>query len=485
MTTTAPQSSCPPVVPLPSVRALPALLGLAVLLAGCVAQPAGEGPVAPASEAGGAPPGFAQDHDHLDPTLHEGFGHGLDRLAYHNLAPEAAAAGDAAQRGAWINSEIIVRGDHAFVGYIGAPWLFAIVDVRDAAAPRLVGVFETANAWTMDLAVSEDGNWVFASVYPGAAGTLFASDYLVRNAQAPTGAPLPGVMVVDARDKANPVMTGFLPVHGLGPHTATYHRYEDGREVVFANKADAPPGNAVVVAEVVGLPTGGRTLRPLTAFTLNAVGSSFPHDVDVALHPVTGQTLLYAAYWSDGLVVVDVSDPANPMLVSRSADVPEGEEVNVHDVHPYPRLVGGRHYTLTAPEMPTGDATGHLRVWDTTDPAAPVHVASWTLPGEYVVDHPFSFSPHNFVFLPDGRVALAHGHAGVWVVEWLDAEGAAPLAQPRAVAWALPHAAGAKPPAWTPVHGVPWAWGTATDAAGNLWVADVTSGLHGYRVADA
>ena len=464
------------------MRALPAFLCLALLAAGCV------GPAAPETAApAGLPadallPGFPQAHDHRDPSLHEGLGAGLAALGYHNLAPGTDGQ-DASQRAGWINSEIIVRGHFAFVGYIGAPWLFAIADVRDPAAPRLVGVFETANAWTMDLAVSDDGDWVFASVYPGAAGTVFATDYLLRNAHAPAGAPLPGVMVVDARDKAKPVLSGFLPIHGLGPHTATYHRYGDGREVVFANKADAPPGNAIVAAEVVALPTGGRALRPLSVFTLDGVAdASFPHDVDVALHPLTGRTLLYAAWWQSGLVVLDVTDPAAPALVSRTADVPQGEEVNVHDVHPYPHLVGGRHYTLTAPEIPAGATTGRLRVWDTTDPAAPVQVASWMLPGGYVVDQPFSFSPHNFVFLPDGKVALSHGHAGVWILAWLAPDGNGVLAEPRVVAWSLPHAAGAVPPAWTPVEGSPWVWGTAVDDAGNLWLSDVASGLHGFRL---
>lgn len=461
---------------------LVALLVL-VLAAGCVSAPA-DGPVeGAAAPALSAAPGFPQEHDHRDASLHAGYGAGMETLSYHNLVPGTDGQ-DAAQRGPWLNSEIIVRGDFAFVGYIGAPWLFAVVDVSDPLAPKLVSVFETANAWTMDLAVSEDGNWVFASVYPGAAGTVFATDYLLQNAQPPSGAPLPGVMVVDVRDKAKPAMTGFLPVHGLGPHTAAYHRYEDGREVVFANKADAPPGNAIVAAEVVTLPTGGRTLRPLSVFMLDGpADGSFPHDVDVGLHPLTGQTLLYAAWWQSGLVVLDMSDPAAPKLVSRTAEMPEGEEVNVHDAHPYPALVGGRHYTLTGPEMPTGDASGHLRVWDTTDPAAPTLVASWLMPGGYVVDQPFSFSTHNFVFLPNGDVALAHGHAGVWILRWLDETGGAPLPEPRVVAWALPHAEGATAPAWTPVEGVPWVWGTGIDAKGNVWAADSAGGLHGMRPA--
>jgi hypothetical protein len=104
------------------------------------------------------------------------------------------------------------------------------------------------------------------------------------------------------------------------------------------------------------------------------------------------------------------------------------------------------------------------------------------MPGGYVVDKPFSFSTHNFVFLPDGKVALAHGHAGVWILEWFDATGAI-LPEPRVVAWHLPHAEGATPPAWTPVEGAPWIWGTGVDTKGNVWAADSAGGLHGLRLA--
>lgn len=460
------------------------ILVVVLLAAGCVGS-APEGPPS-AGEAGDAlAPLFAQSHDHRDPALHD-HGSGITPLGYHALAP-GAAADDAGARGSWLTSEVIVRGDHAYVGYLGAPWVLAIVDIRDPAAPKLVGTAPPSNALGMDVAVSDDGDWAFVSLYPGAVGSVFARDYLLGHLQAPTGPAMPGVAVIDARDRANPTVSSILPLHGLGAHTAVYHRYPDGREVVFINKADPAPGNGILVAEVVASPTGGRILQPLASFALgSAADADFPHDVDVQEHPLTGRTVLYAAYWDSGLVTLDVTDPAKPTLLGQQKDFPAGEEVQVHDAHPFPRLVGGRHYTLAAPEIPAGPTTGHLRVFDTTDPATPRLVGSWQMPGDFVVDTPFSFSTHNFQFLPDGRVALAHGHAGVWIVDWLGPGGAdepdpALLEKPEARAYFLPRA-GTAPPAWSPVDGAPWVWGTAVDARGIVWAADAASGLHALRV---
>lgn len=461
------------------------LVSLSLLAAGCVAAPPG-GDGAPQG-AGASPlvPAFPQEHDHDDAALHN-FASGMSLVGYHSLVP-GSEAGEAGEREGWLNSEVIVRGDHAYVSYFGAPWVLAVVDIRDAATPKLVGTAPLSNAFGMDVAVSADGDWAFVSLYPGAVGTLFSRDYLLDHLQAPTGPAAPGVAVIDVRDRANPVVSSFLPLHGLGAHTATYHRYPDGREVVFVNKADMPPGNAILVTEVVATPAGGRALKPLSTFALGgAADADFPHDVDVQEHPLTGRTVLYAAYWDSGLVVVDVTDPGQPALLGQNKDFPEGEEVQVHDAHPFPRLVGGRHYTLAAPEIPTGAGTGHLRVFDTTDPAKPALVGSWIMPGSFVVDEAFGFSTHNFQFLPDGRVALAHGHAGVWIVDWLGPGGpGAPhperMEAPQAVAYYVPHH-GASPPEWSPVKGAPWVWGTAVDERGVLWAADVTSGLYSLRV---
>lgn len=442
------------------------LILIAFLLAGCVTpgQDLGAASVEPAIEQ----PAFAQEHDHADPTLHT-HAQGLRLVGIDSLDADDVPRGD------WLTSEVIVRGDYAYVAYIGAPWLVAIVDIRDATAPKVVGRWATTNAWGMDIAVSDDGDWVYVAIYPGAVGTIYDQRYAIEHLTAPSGPALPGVAVVDARDRSAPVLSSFLPMHSLGPHTLVYHRYPDGAERIFLQKADVQVGNAVEIVDVIATPAGPRILRPMSVFSNeDPLSTMMPHDVDVQEHPITGQTLLYIAYTWDGVVIVDVTDPASPKKVSQSGGGDTSDpEALVHDVHPYGKLVDGRHYTIATPEIPSGDTSGTLRVYDTTDPTAPTFVGSWKMPGDYVTDEPFQFSTHNFQYMPDGKVALAHGHAGVWLVDWLSTRGLAPTgtayyaaAQPDAV-----------PPSWSPVSGTPWFWGTAIDERGVLWASDSMGGL--------
>lgn len=440
-------------------------LVLLLLVAGCVAPAAVDAPAQPAP----VTPAFPQEHDHTDPALHA-HADGLRAVGSHTLAPDGGARGD------WATSEIIIRGDHAYVAYIGAPWIVGIVDVRDPAAPVLVGQAPLANAWGMDVAVSDDGDWVYAAVYPATAGELFSPGYGLSHLALPDGPAAPGIVVIDARDRTAPTVASFFPVQGLGPHTVWYHQMDDGRELVFANKADLRGGNSVVITEAVTTPTGGRALRPVSVWWYDGPADVVqPHDVDVQTHPITGATLLYVAYEWEGMVIVDISDPSQPRMVSRIGEgsTEWGADLIVHDVHPYPALVAGRHFTLAAPEIITGDTTGTLRIYDTTDPAGPWLVGTWRMPGDLIVDEPFGFSMHNFVYLPDGRAAIAHGHAGVWIVDWLTSMGEAPVG----TAYYAKAFEGSTQPPWAPVHGDPWFWGTAVGPDGTLWASDTMGGI--------
>lgn len=463
---------------------------VSVGLVGCVDdQPAPDTVETSSAPNASAPlvPDFVQSHDHADTSLHDA-GRGLEQVAYHNLVPGSDGT-DAADRGAWLNTEIALHADRAFVGYAGAGSLVSVVDVSDPSEPELLGTADGGGAWAMDVDASEDGEWAYVSVYNGPmVGTVFASDYATQSSKTPVGPAGPGVAVVDARDPESPEVTGFLPIHGLGPHTAVHHTMPDGDEYVFANKAEGGvPGNAIVAAEVVETPTGGRTLTPVSEFHLDALEwGSFPHDVDVAQHPVTDQVLLYAAWWNEGLVVLDVTDPSDPQTVGHFEDYPEDEEIELHDVHPFPELVDGSHYTVSAPEIDGGETTGHVRIYETTDPSEPELVGSWEMPGNYTVDELFVFSTHNFDFLPDGRIALAHGHAGVWVLDWLGPGGTSDpdperIENPTAQAYHLPSETGGPVPDWNPVTGSPWVWGTQVDDEGRIWAADATTGLYAFE----
>lgn len=466
--------------------ALLASLGLVLTVAaGCVDRASDDDTGEPtgSSWVALAPP-FEQSHDHEDPALH-GFTDGLVEVGSHNLLPPGTPE---AERAGYLNSEIIVRGDTAYVGWLGAPWALTVMDISNPAQPEFLGALPLTGVWAMDVAVSEDGEWAFLSIYNGAAvGSVFSQSYVTEAEVAPSGLAGPGVLVVDLRDKTNPRQAGFHPMHGLGPHTAAYHRHQNGGEYIFANKADSTGGDGIVILEVVFTPVGLRGLQPVAVYERGPLpGAGFPHDVDAQTHPITGATILYAAYWNQGLVLVDISDPTTP--VTLGVGMPDdGYEVQIHDTHPYNRLIGGRHFTVSTPEIPTGADTGHMRIWETTDPAKPTLVGTYQIPGEWVVESDFDFSPHNFQFLSDGTIAWAHGHAGVWMLDWLT--GAEAFIAGRAdnvtvyeLGYALPAPAAAAHPSWSPLVGTPWMWGVGIGSNDTVWALDISSGIHGYEI---
>src|SRR5690348_5970330 len=94
-----------------------------------------------------------------------------------------------------------------------------------------------------------------------------------------------------------------------------------------------------------------------------------------------------------------------------------------------PTTIGGKVVLVGEPELGSGPDSGYITFWDATDPARPTYLSRWAIPGNYTALG--GINPHYFD-LRDGRIALAHYHAGWWVV---DVHDAANLAHPRTVAY--------------------------------------------------
>jgi hypothetical protein len=447
------------------------LLALVATLvaAGCLA-PATPGPSGPsvddASAAIGEP--IVAQHDHADPKLHQhAFGLGRSALVTGHEGG-AAPPGEA-------YAETAVKGGYAYLTRYGPESGLAIFDVKDVEHPKLVGSVRLDEGFEPDVEVSDDGNWAFWETqrFP-IAPTLPALDPI---ANAPHG-----VHIVDVKDKAHPKDVGFYPVPPDGPHSITYARIA-GKDVLFLSvyafayaygDVEVPGAQRL---EITQLDTSGPfpTLKKLAEYvepgSTGKGPGNFPHDVSVQAHPVTGQTLAYVGYWDQGMVVLDVGDPAHPKEVSRYTDFGPAPYKAVHMARPFPVLLGGRHVTVIEPEV--GGAPGLLTFVDTTDPTHPTYVSSWGLPGN-VSASGLTFSPHYFDVDERGRVAIAWYHAGVWVLDASDPT------RPVATAFAEMPGTGARS------IGLFGGEGSAFDAwwyDGHVVAGDSSGGLAVYRLA--
>jgi hypothetical protein len=163
----------------------------------------------------------------------------------------------------------------------------------------------------------------------------------------------------------------------------------------------------------------------------------FPHDVSVYVHPGTGQTLAYVAYWDVGVVILDVSDPARPVRVGLVDDFGPAPYRAMHMARQFPEPIAGRVVVVAEPEIGAEPDSGYVTFHDVTDPSAPHYLSAWRLPGD-ITSGAGALGPHYFD-VADGRVALASYHAGFWVI---DVHDEANLLRPRTVGYALVDATG-------------------------------------------
>lgn len=420
------------------------------------------------------------DHDHSLPEEHA-VSANLLRVSFHSGYGDGTTAALPAGQGF---SELFVRDGLAFLGRRGGPdGGFVIFDVADPAAPKRLGDFNGLANY--DVESTHDNAYVF-----------YVSQYL--NNQQPESVPprgpgdFPrGIHVVDVGDPSSPEDVNFFPVPTRGAHTLTYHRTDSGRELVAAQSYDFLPDPSL------GLPVPGAGVNPvaervmifdfvrdpsprlelLSTFEkheLPPLNEFFPHDVTIQKHPLTGQLLMYVAYWDLGAFIVDISDPSEPQEIARMTDFSPSKLQQMHLVSPADDLIAGRHVTVAEPEL--GGATpetGQYTLFDTTDPAHPKRLGYWTLPGEIQNDAGTRFSPHNFE-VEDGRLYLAHYHAGIWVIDVSTAER---LEKPEPLAFVQPNEPregyeGDSSNVWTALYD-----------DGVIYASDIATGLYAYRYA--
>ncbi len=388
---------------------------------------------------------------------------------------------------------------------------FVIIDVQDPATPMVVGEFQGMTG--SDIEVSSDGDIAFFATQRNTveeiAGGLQA--YEDESNPAPRG-----IYIVDVRDKEQPELISFQAFPYNGPHTVTYWD-AGGREFLFVQTYDfygntIPAGAASPVGGVLGgIPGGvfpvtqrvsvfeiqrdfsGQSmqvgLNQVAHFQLAETDTDgeliFPHDARVQVHPLRGEAYLYVAYWDRGVRIVNVDDLPGGLGTPDTNDIPLLDEVgsytnfapssrnNIHLAMPFDELIDGKHITVTEPEIISAEESGYIHFVDTSTPSRPqlpCTTSHWKAPGDLIVQS-LEFSPHNFDTW-DGKVAMAHNHAGLWIIDVSNAEN---LCEPKTVGYFMDVKQRTETPRYQP-----YIWGAIEDS-GLLYVSDESSGLYVLR----
>ncbi len=274
-----------------------------------------------------------------------------------------------------VNADVWAHDNFAYVGTWaggGCPGTgVKVVDISDPARPRLVSTLAAhANTSAEDIVVRRVNTPFFQ-------GDLLAVGLQICNTNSPG---LRGLELYDVTAPAAPQLLSFFDTtnESRGVHELDL-LVRGGR--VFALLATQARFRLVEVTD----PRNPRQVsdwhlteklgEPLTGDP--PLNSKFVHS---ALASPDG-TLAFLSYWDAGVMILDITDPAAPRYLGRTAFGP-GEEGNAHSVSASPdnRLLLQADEDCSAGRAPPFNDFGFLRIFDISNPRQPQQVAIFHSP---------------------------------------------------------------------------------------------------------
>jgi hypothetical protein len=302
---------------------------------------------------------------------------------------------------------------------------FKLVDVNDPEDPEVVGTYWIQGNSIQEVEFTPNGRYVLVNVQDVPAPGPEAQDCQVC------------IHVVDVTDPAQPERVDLFPVHLVGTHNI--EAFADGGDtwVYYTGQplagmgspvgagSNPPPGNEVGLAVLEEGPDGAHLAKVGSyrhADSYVEGGASFPHDVHVEEHALTGDRLVWAAWWDGGALTIDASEPAAPRTLDVNQERAPSDALAIHQFTPEPEPRDGTLYAWSAPEIGSLETgSGLVRAYDVTDPTSVEQVGTWSLPGDVTIPGRYLVSPHTVDVDPDTQVAaVTHYHAGVWFLDVTD-----------------------------------------------------------------
>ena len=228
-----------------------------------------------------------------------------------------------------LTSDVWALGNYAYLGSFSSPFCSfditgtRIVDISDPVNPAQVGfIKDKQGTRTNDVkAFSIDtSKWSGDILITTNEGCGFSLPRLNSNGGKPR-AGRGGINIYDISDPTNPhaLKQNFLP-KANGIHNT--YVWEDGVGNAYLIAVDDVDERDVIIVNITN-PASPKVITrtgtpdwPDLDFSEIEGPAVFVHDVWVQENG--GQTIAYLSYWDAGLVLLDVSDPANPVFLGDS-----------------------------------------------------------------------------------------------------------------------------------------------------------------------
>lgn len=295
--------------------------------------------------------------------------------------------------------QVVVNGDHAFVGHMKPPHGTTILDISDPSRPRIAAKIDLEDSYSHTHKVRVAGDLMFTNVEQNdrhflrkgnrlptlrtelaeklgraasdddlaAALGVQASDIARLDAARERGYRNGGFKIWDISDRTRPKLITHQLTGGIG-----VHRFDaDERYAYISTEMEGYIGNILVIydvadpahpVEVSRWHVPGQHLAAGETPTWEGYGVRLHHAMRVGDE-------LWAAVWNAGLRVIDISDIANPRTVGAYDYHPPIPEPT-HTVMPFEQPIGGRRYAVAIDEEHQhirGRLHGFMWMLDVTD----------------------------------------------------------------------------------------------------------------------
>jgi hypothetical protein len=315
-----------------------------------------------------------------------------------------------------------VAGGIAYVGHMGGDRVgTSVVDVSDPARPRVITQLLTPpGTRSHKVQVTDDillVNRERNPFEPNAAGWTA------------------GLQIYDISDPAHPAELAFIATPGRGVHRMTYwaqpHAWITGSDEGWTDQF-------LIVADLTDPEKPAEVSRWWLPGMHSAAGErpAWPAGRRWALHhALVRGGRAYCGWWDAGLVILDVSDPACPRMVSH---LDFGSQVSgaTHTAMPLP----GRDLLVVTDEA-LGDrqhgAPKKIRLVDVSDEATPAVVSEFPVPqGDF--PRRGRFGPHNLHEMRPGSFQSDHIVHATYFTAGLRIYDVTDPALPREIAYYVP-----------------------------------------------
>ncbi|MDA9865117.1 RNA polymerase subunit sigma-70 [bacterium] len=336
--------------------------------------------------------------------------------------------------------QIVVADGYAYVGHMKPPMGTSIIDVRDPANPTVVGHVAPPDEYSHTHKVRVVGNIMITNVEQdrrhflrkgekiapmrseGLSDAEIAkrlkvqvSDIEDLETALVRGYDSGGFRIWDISDRSAPKLLSYVKTHGFG-----VHRFDmDARYAYISTEMDGYVGNILVTYDITD-PSNPVEVSRWHMPGQHIAGGEVPtwDGYGVRLHhAMRCGDELWAAVWHAGYRVLDASDMTDPKVIGSYKFQP-GIPEPTHTVMPLENLIEGRRYAVVIDEehdhLP-GRLHGFIWVMDVTDLNNMVPVSAWDLTeraSPWVGQPGVRFGGHQFREKLDSTLVYATWFAG-------------------------------------------------------------------------